>query len=95
MRRARRVSIWGGDASCAQRIRSRLLTLDLPDLGIFGRHSGLVEAGVEHEHGHALGLELLREEHRADVARRAAHVVAVVAALVLVLGEAPFRRARL
>mmetsp|Transcript_48114 Transcript_48114/g.126618 ORF Transcript_48114/g.126618 Transcript_48114/m.126618 type:complete len:261 (-) Transcript_48114:50-832(-) len=49
---------------------------------------------MQHEHRHALRLELLCEQHRADVARRAAHVVAVVAALG-VLREAPLGGARL
>merc|ERR1712050_45412 len=63
--------------------RSLHSTLHVPDVGELGGHIRAIEAGVEHDDGHAHGLELLRHEHASDVARSPGHVVAVVAALVL------------
>mmetsp|Transcript_25500 Transcript_25500/g.67749 ORF Transcript_25500/g.67749 Transcript_25500/m.67749 type:complete len:209 (+) Transcript_25500:140-766(+) len=67
--------------------------LNIPNVFVLCCHRRAVEAGVEHDDGDAGRLELLRHEHPANVASRPAHVVAVVAALVLILREAPLRRA--
>mmetsp|Transcript_55823 Transcript_55823/g.141981 ORF Transcript_55823/g.141981 Transcript_55823/m.141981 type:complete len:202 (-) Transcript_55823:655-1260(-) len=63
--------------------------LPVPDLGVLGGHLRAVEARVQEHDRNALRAELLRHEDGPDVTGRAAHMVAVVAALVFVLRAAP------
>ena len=56
---------------------------------VLGGHARAVEARVEHQHGDAHLLELLGEQHAANVARRAAHMMTIITAHVSILREAP------
>mmetsp|Transcript_11117 Transcript_11117/g.25637 ORF Transcript_11117/g.25637 Transcript_11117/m.25637 type:complete len:321 (+) Transcript_11117:281-1243(+) len=70
-------------------------TLFVPNLLELGSHLGAVESWMENADGDAILLELLRHEDSRNVASRAAHVVTIQAALVLVLRLAPLGGASL
>mmetsp|Transcript_28893 Transcript_28893/g.43764 ORF Transcript_28893/g.43764 Transcript_28893/m.43764 type:complete len:250 (-) Transcript_28893:5-754(-) len=64
-------------------------TFLVPDGRVLLSHRCSVEARVQHHDWHFHRLQFLGHEHCAHVASRSAHVVAIVATLVLVLCEAP------